>query len=194
MSSRRTRRLLAIPTVCVACGRAAPTPPPPPPAPIPTATTETTATPAPEAPCDNEVGTPGDCFSLTAPDAGSCSASSVFKLQALCHGLSGVFVPRVAEQFVACLLRTSGTDAVCDADAAFECAIEAMSSSCLHPETRLPCEDYVNRCSPPADMEEHWTLEGCRAALSSVSVQGRADALECMADDCDLRLCASQVF
>ncbi len=147
-----------------------------------------------ESGCDNSEGTRGDCFSIVSPEGGARCNVTAYWTQGICQLLGEVFVPRVAEAFADCLRGNSGTVAACQSEATLDCALSAMKKSCVQDETDAACREYLKRCPPTPQTERFHDQELCRSALSSLPVTARADVLECIAGDCDLRLCVSQVY
>ena len=163
---------------------------------------------APEAPCDDKVGTPGNCPSV-GPSDESC-ANLIFKR---CNEYKAAFKPRVAQEAVACLQRLTPQQR-CDPARINLCGHRALMAACPEPappakgkyvrasetapatveltedpdaeESPLTttCERVLQSCSgqpmPP-------TLAECRQTLAGMNEAGRANILECVAKHCQER-------
>ncbi len=135
------------------------------------------------APCDDEVGLPGDCA------AAATSCKEGFVDVDLCNIAKKYFKPKVAENAVSCIVALAA-EAVCDD--VYKCRNDALGMACADETANDLCADIASSCKVTAD-ECHKVADGLNA-----------DGRQALADSCGsqseglcyqgLQQCIDQLF
>lgn len=174
-------------------------PPPPAPAPPPSAAPDaprtTMVAPNPYqgtpihadacAPSLNKVGAAPAC-SLRAPGP---TCESFQDTVSECPTMSQLLQPRVAAAAIACLNRKSGTEEICTFNVSSICAYEALTSACLDPGARAPCQRVMAKCGAPNGRYRKMTAEACEAGWSGVATGKRQKFISCITETCRFETC-----
>jgi hypothetical protein len=147
--------------------------------------------PSAQSACDREnaQGSPGDCSLLHPPRGPSCESFSDTK--DACDEIKKLFLPKVAERAVACMLEKSGTRAVCGIDVAARCLTAAFRASCGPPEALARCTEIARKCAGAAGGSlPKVSITECQGAVGSVSSEdNRTTLLSCMNESCSSGFC-----
>lgn len=134
--------------------------------------------------CQNADGAPPQC-SLRAPGP-QCESFADTKKE--CPVVRGLLDARVAEPFVRCLNRKSGTQAICDFESASSCFADAIKVACIEPDTEPSCRKLVRECNDTMRGQHELTLTGCQRLLSATSKSQHRRLVTSMSESCSARI------
>ena len=137
--------------------------------------------------CSNADGAPPQC-SLRAPGP-QCESFADTKKE--CPVVRGLLDARVAEAFVRCLNRKSGTQAICDFESASSCFADAMRVACIEPDTEPTCRKLVRECDDKIRGQHELTTESCQRLLSATSKSQHRRLVTSMSESCSATIGAS---
>lgn len=130
--------------------------------------------------CDNSVGTPKSCSSLSAPGP-HCESFS--ETQRFCDAFPRFLQPRAAEAAVDCMLGMSGTEAICDWNAWQTCATAGLQATCVDPASRSQCQSMSSGCGGGLDVFQ------CQQAFSAVPMREHSRVASCIQEFCEVSFC-----
>jgi hypothetical protein len=132
--------------------------------------------------CDNRQGSPAQC-SLKAPGP-QCESFADTRKE--CPVVRDLLDPRVSEKFVECLNQKSGTQAICDFEAASSCMAPALAVACIESETAAVCRKLVAGCDRQGPGHE-LTVQNCQQALSATAHGQHRTLISSMSESCTTR-------
>ena len=159
-------------------------PPEPPPEPPPAAPTRAPnlyeGTPVKAQSCDaalNKVGTSPAC--TIKPPGPTCESIGDTKKE--CPQLNGLLKPRVAQAAIECLVKRSGTKAICEFNVSSICAYEALGSACLDPSAKAACDGIMKACGAGAGTSNYnkMSRDSCEAGVSGIADGKRKKFISC---------------
>ncbi len=134
-----------------------------------------------DANCNNSVGTPKSCSSLSPPPGPNCESFS--ESQRFCAAFPTFLQPRVAEAAVDCMLAMSGTEAVCDWSAWQTCAANGLQAACVDPASRATCQSMSSACGGGLDVFQ------CQQAFAAVKASELSRVASCIQEFCEVSFC-----
>jgi hypothetical protein len=137
---------------------------------------------ATETTCDNARGAPPQC-SLRAPGP---QCESFHDHEKECPVVRELLDPRVSEAFVECMHRKSGTQNICDFQAASTCMAQALGVACIEPATAATCRKLVSGCDKRGPGHE-LTMRGCQELLSATVPGQHRKLISSMSESCSAR-------
>jgi hypothetical protein len=111
--------------------------------------------------CDDSVGAPAACTTVT----GDC--------EPYCNAAHANLKPAVAEAAVACLV----LDQASGCYGGYDCIKQALAAACPDPATQSDCATVGTECSEPGD-------PSCEDVLDGLTTAARAEVMTCVNDGC----------
>lgn len=130
--------------------------------------------------CNNSIGTPKSCESLSAPGP---QCESFFESQRFCEMFPRAMRPRAAEAAVDCMLAMSGSQAICDWTAWQTCVEAGMRASCVEPATHSLCSSVSAACGGGVD------VFACQQAIAAAPVGDAQRVSSCIQEFCEVPFC-----
>lgn len=131
----------------------------------------------PEPPCDDTVGTPGECPPPGYPTIeGGCGSFAHTR----CNELKQSLEPRVAQAAVECLNKLKPQER-CDANRVNLCAHLALMNACPQKKLQPECETIIAACGPSSIAPSR---AECRQTVAGLNAEGRARLVTCMRTHC----------
>ncbi|MCA9684696.1 MAG: hypothetical protein KC457_21105, partial [Myxococcales bacterium] len=127
--------------------------------------------------CDNSVGQPDSCGSLSAPGSHCESFDSTRRL---CQAFPSFMQPRAAEAAVSCMLAASGSQRICDWEIWQQCTSAGIQATCVEPATRSECESISSNCGGSVD------VFSCQQAMSAVRPHEMSNVGSCIREFCEI--------